>query len=402
MTTRYETYEITRPLLGMFPDLHMRDVPPQGFYLTDQFHIQDGHISKYLGWRDWSKIAIPVENEDPATSVAENFNFGYDIDIDGSRYLIVGTKKYLYLWPHSGSIEEALNDTAFTGALTDRWQCAELNNKLYITNGVDKIQVFDGTTLTDLTGDAPSAAKFAVNSVNHLFVANTYEGTDYMERRVRWSDIDDPATWTPDPDNNEAGYVDMPSDIGSKIEAIGSLGPNGVAIYGNKAIYMANYIGGAPFYAFERKIIGEGLFAPYSLVGINDRHFFLGNKDFYVYNGGSDLQPLGANRVISYFFGDYDRTEPANIYGFAHPLYTEVWWVYVSKNDSTGFFSKALTYNWQSDTWAVRNYFPFSMLVTALSTEQRQIQDVTTAIKDAVGTWRDKQGKGQWVLISGN
>ena len=408
MATKFQTYQHMGPFKGAYMDVHSRDVPPEGFALMDEFHIQDARIMKYLGWQEWTAASYTP----PATA----FNYGYDFEkASGTRYFVIGDEDYLYANPHTGTFTNLNPAAPFNGAATDRWQGVEFNDKLYLSNRVDGLQVFNGTTLATLAstadGGQPTSAWTMENVLSHIVLGNTVEGGTRFRQRVRWCKIDNPDIWIPSATqadsltaNNEAGYYDFPQDLG-EILVIKNLGPNAALIYGTRGIFRMSYIGLPLVWSFERVVDGEGIFAPYSMAVANDVHFFLGNRDFYMFSGSGELRGIGADRVISSFLGRYDKTERENIYSFVHHHFTEIWWVYVNKLRNLSTFNSALCYNWHTDTWSTRGEttpFNFSFLASYLTAEQKTIEDATNAIRDAVGTWRDKQSKGSWVIIGGN
>ena len=391
----YRPYIVPIPSKGVFRDLRLREVPPEGFARLDNFHYVDGLIVKHRGWEDWDVTFTPP---------AESWIFGQDLQLDNlDRRLLLGTKENLYHWPHFGAVSAALNATSYTGADTDRWQIAQVLGNWYLTNRVDGVQLYNGTTMVDLsaTADAslPASAMAIASLRNHLVLGNVLIGAYRFPRRVCVSDIENPLVWL-DTDTNEATFEELPVELG-QIVRIEPLGTASLIVYGTECIYEIRYVGLPNVIEFERRVAGEGLLGAHSLASVENIHYFLGKRDFYAYDGGNVLRPLGRGRVISAFFAEFDQTTTENIYSFVHPVLPEIYFVYQSK-DATTDFDKVLVYDRMQDAWSTRSAFNHTFMTPYLSSTERTIADATNAIQDAVGTWRDKQGKGVWRILSGN
>jgi len=401
MATKFTPFKVSGPWRGVLLDQLGRDIPPNAFRVLDEFHIHENRVMKYLGWEEWKNSA-----GGSMLSSQDFLNFGYDFELqNGTRVFLVGSNKHIYSYPRSGEFTQ-LNTTPFSATKWDRWQAAELSNQLFLVNGVDPIQVFDGVELKNLSSVAdshiPEAARYVENLVSHLTLAYTTESNTVYRQRVRWSKIDNPLVWEPSAgDNNEAGYFDFPQDLGV-ITGVRNLGPNAAIVYGTKQIYQMSYIGLPYVFSFERRVPDEGLFAPYSLASVNDTHFFLGSRDFYMFSGS--LKALGFDRVIGTFWGEFDKRNSNAVYSFVHPYFNEVWWVYKSRNEPDLDFSKALIYNWQTDTWSTRGNttaFKFTFLSIYMDSSSRTIAEATNTIQEAKGTFREKESAGNLTVVGG-
>jgi len=406
MSSKYRDYIIKSPTKGVFLDLNPADVPLDGWRVMDQFHVRDGRVEKYPGWELFDEDFTTDTTVGEVTTRVPLI-WGQDFVIaDGTRYFLLATKDDIYYYDRSdGSITSIME--GFSGYSTDRWQSAIMNGRLYLVNRVDNpVEFVNPSSIWNMVDDplkpadawCPDGANCIANFFNHLVFGNTLENGVRHPRRIRWSDIDDAKTFI-STDANEANVYDFPEEIG-EIKGMAVLGPNALIVYGTKAIYSVSYIGRPLIFAVERKITWEGLFAPYSLVAGVDAHFFIGNRDFYMYAGGSTLRAIGESRVATSFFSDFQQDSPDNVYGYVHPNLSEIWWPYISMNST--YHDKMLAYNWEYDSWATREYFPHSMLTEFLMTTVVQIGTVTRLIQDAGMSWRDKQGKGVWVIISGD
>jgi hypothetical protein len=326
--------------------------------------------------------------------------------LDGSKTLIVGTLTHLYRFsPPSTFI--VLNAVPFTTAEGDRWQSAIVNNKLYLVNGADPIQEYDGATLIPLAGDAtmPTTARYISNIANHLVVAEVVETIGgAFRQRVRWSEIDNPAVWTP-AFTNEANFIDI-GELGDQIQNIAALGPLRLVVFKRTGIYLLTYVGLPFVFTVERVVTNEGLRHNYSVASNQDVIYFVGFRDIYAFNG-SNLQPIGVNRIRDYLFGSMIPDNPRILYTHVHPLFPEIWFVFQGR-DSTTYsssfrrFNRAIIYNYELDAWTHRDYFPMSALGNYVLTTERTFDQITTPWNEAVGTWLDKRSLGSIILLGGD
>lgn len=384
---KHREYKVKTPFQGAYLDMdsHREAIPFQGWLTMDNCHLVDGAIQRYSGWSRTGDFGeAPLSSE-------EHIIYGFDFGrADGTRELLVASQKYIYYYDRptgAVTIVPAVGfPTGFSGGLQNRWQSAVLNDLLYLVNGIDPIQVYtDFETLTDLdvdvnTGVSLDSARYTLNCTGHLVLGYTTEDAIDYPRRVRWCKIGDTSVWTPDADTNDAGFFDLPDDIGI-IQGMASLGPNAFVVYGTTAIYSLTYVGGSLIFYIERKIVGEGLFMPYSLTEAKNQHFFLGQDDFKLYSGGGLAKNIGMDKINKFFFSDFNTNSEANIFGFAHPIFPEIIWQYVQTDSENHVFTKTLIYNYFTDSWCTRSNFNFSMLCSYL---------------DSSGT------SMYWVMISGD
>lgn len=380
MASRYTILAEGAPLKGAFIDLHPAEIPEGGASLVDGYRIAKNRLVSYGGWSSW----LPDFD-----SEEEELNFGFDFELPGGqRKFVFGGSKHLYVENHTGVVTQ-LNSNPFSGQ-GFRWSYTIMKESLVLANGVEPLQIYNGSSLTSV----PKIGRYVENVANHLVLAYPFD-TEYFGRRILWSHLDDFTVW--DGLDTEAGWFDFPSDIG-EIRGLKNLGPNSCLVYGSSAIYSMSYIGLPLIFRFERVLSLEGLLAPYSLVGSSDMHFFIGNRDFYTISPGTSLRPIGLGRVRDYFFGLFDQSNKEKVYGFVHPNFPEVWWVFKDKTNT----GRALCYNWESDAWTSRGLsssFNFSFLAAYLDLQERTIAQATNPIFEATVSWRDKKGKGKWVVL---
>jgi hypothetical protein len=354
--------------LGAYPAIgeHAFDIPALGWKELDHLYLHDGTYKKFPGWTAFGNMA----SSNPII-------YGFDFKkFDNSRHLVTASKTNIYSINRSTGAATSIAGS-FTGTNAQRWQSTILNDKLYITNGVDPIQEYQGNNIiTALTGDASlPKSKYIITSAGHLVCGYTLEGATTYPRRVRWSKVGDPNTWIPNAATNDAGFIDLPDDIG-ELRNIANLGVNSFVAYGSSAIYILTFVGLPAIWLVQRQVTMQGLYMPYSLVAFNDRHFFLDTDDFKMFAGSIETQRLGIDRQASYFFADFKSSDFSNIYGFAHPILPLVGWVYVQREQTNFETGKAVFYNYANNTWSSRSSFPHWMICRFWDTVQQPDAEV--------------------------
>lgn len=327
---------------------------------------------------------------------------------DLTRYFFAFTPDDVYLLNRATGAFEDLNLLPFSGSNSVRWQVAPMNDRLYCVNGVDEIQEFTPPnvlaelveTPVDYETSIPTTARYILNSVNHLMLAHTVEDGLDQPTRIRWSDIDDPTIWTPNIEVNEAGFKNI-GEGGDPIFAITLGGEQQVRVYKSRSIHRLTYYGLPVIYAEDRIPTEDGLIAPYAIASVGNVDYFVGNRDFYVFDGPRP-RPIGTHRVRNTFYNDIDFGSGLSIFAFAHHLLPEIWFVYKSKGSTT--FNKCLVYNWELEIWFTRNYFPMSALGVYLEQNVQTIDDLIWTFEDpeALKTWDEKISGGVRLLIGGD
>lgn len=272
---------------------------------------------------------------------------------DGSIAAFAGTSVRLY----------QLNNTDFTwtdvskgGAAysalvaTDNWQFAQFNDFVIAVNQNTVPQKFimaSATAFVDLAGSPPNARFIAIIG---LIVVLT--GLLSNPRRMQWSDLDAPETWTAGVGVSD--FQDMP-DGGS------CLGMSGGDSYGllfqDESIRSVIYApGSAVTFQIIRISTQDTLFAAYSIINAGTKTFFLSAQGFKVVEAGGQPKPIGKERVDRTFFKDVDTGNLQLVIGATDPTATRVYWAYKSGQGQAGLFDKVLCYDWsigENGRWSI-------------------------------------------------
>lgn len=270
---------------------------------------------------------------------------------EGVFVLFVGTKTKLYKL-NTGTLGWDDVSRSVGGAYTmgddDYWSFREFGTKVFASNGVDAMQVYDlaaPATFENSTG-SPPISKYLETLGDFLMALNISTNT----RQVQWSGLNDPLFWTPR--QRSSDFQAFPD--GGEIQG-SAAGPNGIVIFQEHCIREGALSLDSPLVMIFKKMTDEhGAHAPRSIVTSGSGAFYLSQDGFYRY--GNPPVPIGVDRVDRYFFNDVTPAEIFNVTGFEDPERKIVYWAYGSKdNVVTRTFDKMLAYHYGIDRWSLVN-----------------------------------------------
>lgn len=262
---------------------------------------------------------------------------------DGSIAVFAGTASRLYLL---NNIDFSWDDVSKGGVSygsivsTDNWRFAQFNEFVLAVQAntvPQKYTLNAGGTFVDLGGSPPQASHIAI--VNR-FVMLT--GLVSNPRRVHWSDLDAPETWT-------AGiglcdFQDLPD--GGIVHACSGGDAYGV-VFQDEAIRSLTYApGSSVVFQIVRISTQDTLDYQYSVVNAGTRTFFHSAQGFKVIVAGGEPVPIGKEYVDTFFAGDVDTGSPQLMQAASDPSGTRVFWAYKSKAGADGLFDKMLCFDW--------------------------------------------------------
>lgn len=247
---------------------------------------------------------------------------------------------------YNGSTWKTLAGT-FTGTPNDRWNNVVFKDKMVGANGVDRLQVWDGSdasTISDLSADAPRA-KYVCRIGQRIMAAyiKLDEGID--PNLVAWSANGDDTEWTDA--TAGAGLADLlpegPAPSADNIRGLSTLAEAGV-IYRQRSIVLAQLtgVGIAPF-RFSTTNFNHGTESPYSIASggplIGD--FYLGHDGLVrLFDGSNSPVPIGLPITETLLGSIYDFSK---VIGAVDTRRMEYW--LGIPTDSTGLMKQAWVFS---------------------------------------------------------
>jgi len=212
-----------------------------------------------------------------------------------------------------------------------------------------------GLPLTHYAPDAPSVARQVSVSDRdrHViaFGATPLNGTERDPLLIRFSDQENPFTWTPTA-TNSAG--DLRIGNGSEIvQAVETR--REIIVITDSSVHSMQFIG-APFTFGVTQLSNQtSIRGINSAVAVGDAVFWMGSNRFYVYDGR--VQPLPCV-VRDHVFEDFDVQQSDKVFAGSNAAFGEVFWFYASESNSTanggtGENDRYVVYNYEQKIWYV-------------------------------------------------
>jgi len=161
---------------------------------------------------------------------------------------------------------------------------------------------------------------------------------------IRFSDQRNAVDWKATV-NNTAG--DLKISSGSKIVTAVET-KREILVFTDTSLYSMQFAG--PPDTFGIQIVSEGISiqSPFSVIAVEDNVFWMGQNEFYVYNGS--VQKIQCT-VRDYVFSNFTTSQVEKCFGAINSGFSEIWWFYPS-SDSTEI-DRYVVFNYTQNTWYV-------------------------------------------------
>ena len=160
---------------------------------------------------------------------------------------------------------------------------------------------------------------------------------------IRFSDQESLTDWRTLPDNT-AGSLRLSS--GSEI-VCGIETRQQILIFTDTTLYGMQFLG--PPFTFGISTLAEGItiMSPNAGIAAQDRVFWMGKNEFYVFAGSVQRLPCS---VRDYIFDDIDESQEEKVVSGLNSEHSEIWWFYPSSSGN-GNVDKYVVYNFAEDSW---------------------------------------------------
>lgn len=159
---------------------------------------------------------------------------------------------------------------------------------------------------------------------------------------IRFSDQENAEDWTPT-STNTAG--DLRIGSGSEITGVVETRQQ-TLVFTDTSLHAMQYLG--PPFTFGINMISENisLQGPNAGIAVDDMVLWMGETEFYMYNGSVQRIPCS---VRSYIFDDFNFGQGAKVFAALNSAHSEVWWFYPSATSAN--VDKYVVYNYAEQTW---------------------------------------------------
>ena len=161
---------------------------------------------------------------------------------------------------------------------------------------------------------------------------------------IRFSDQRNALDWQATVDNT-AG--DLKISSGSKIVTAVET-KREILVFTDTALYSMQFIG--PPDTFGITLVSEGITiqSPLSAIAVEDNVFWMGQNEFYVYNGQVQKIPCS---VRDFVFLDFNTSQSEKVFGAVNSGFSEVWWYYPSADATEN--NRYVVFNYLQNAWYI-------------------------------------------------
>tara|TARA_R110002110_G_scaffold214242_3_gene427855 strand:+ start:1212 stop:3533 length:2322 start_codon:yes stop_codon:yes gene_type:complete len=201
--------------------------------------------------------------------------------------------------------------------------------------------------LNSLSGSSgcPSDARVVLVSDNDRHVVAlgcTNSSGDFDPLLIRWGDQESLTDWTPSTTNTAGDLrINNGSEIISALET-----RQEILVWTDKSLHSLRFVG-APF-IFGQTIISQNvtIIGPNAHVAVGDAAFWMGNNNFYIYDGRVSALPCSVRNFVfqNMNFGQRNKFFAASNYEFG-----EVMWFYASTDSEE--IDQYVIYNFVEKVW---------------------------------------------------
>ena len=187
---------------------------------------------------------------------------------------------------------------AYATPVTSWWDFALFGDKLFATNSFDAVQVFQldvAANFTALAGTPP--VSYFAGTVRD-FAVLLRDSSKW--NRILWSAINNVADWVSSA-TTMSDFQDFPD--GGIIQ--GFVGGEFGLVFQERAIRRMSFEGPPTIFRFDAIATTLGCRVERSIAAYENLAFFLSNDGFYMIQGGSQITPIGVEKI--------DRTLEANL-----------------------------------------------------------------------------------------
>ena len=195
--------------------------------------------------------------------------------------------------------------------------------------------------------DTPLFQNFLIVSDASRFVivfgTNDYGSSTLNPMLIRWSDQEDPFTWSPQA-TNQAGSLQL-SHGSAIITAVQSR--QEIVVFTDSSIYSYQYVG--PPFVWTAQLIADNvsIVGPNAAVIASGAVYWMGIDKFYKYDGR--VQTLNCD-LRRHIFSDFNVLQAQQVYAGTNEGFNEIWWFYCSADATAS--DRYVIYNYVENVWS--------------------------------------------------
>lgn len=316
------------------------------------------------------------------------------VNTSGTVQTIFFDTKRAAAWNSTNKNTDDLVETdTWTGINNQFFWAESWAGRLFVTNGADRLKMYDGTTVSNLTVDIDDDAANELDTClivmaikNRLVIFKTTEDGTLYPQRARWSAAGSYSDWTND------GYVDAPTN--DRIVSAARLGDD-VIVWFEQSIWALRYTGDADLpFVWESINPQWGTKSSFSLVAVNRVQMSLAPTRAISFDG-TDVALLNQEDVPELTL-NIDQSGLGYVYGGRMDLFNEVWWFYPEIDSS--YSDSTLVYGMEGASW-FKFDFGFSCMGVFSEEDDPTWDDLDLTWDEYERTWDERAAQGGYPLV---
>lgn len=210
---------------------------------------------------------------------------------------------------------------------------------------------------------APTVLTNAPTAVNWVFQSRGMVcvlGPNGVYNIMQSSNIGDATDWTPSP-SSTASVVAVPG-AGPFISQAPAR--NVDLLFTTSQVYEMRYVNLPFIWQIDKLVSTDGIIGPRAKVNLEDVLFWMGNADFYAYDGYT-VNTLPNNTVKRFVFDNINQAQSYKTFASLSPAFNEIWWIYPSGNSKEP--NTYVIFNYKEQHWTIGTIDRTSAIEPALS-----------------------------------
>lgn len=268
--------------------------------------------------------------------------------LTGTIYNFAGDVSKLYQMANDGL---SFNDVtrvsggSYTTASDAWWQFAQFGDYVMAVNQADDSQVFQMSASTNFAAMSGSPPRAAFCGSIRDFAVLARVSTNF--NRIQWSGINDITAWTPS-STTMSDYQDFPD--GGVIK--GFVGGEYGVVLQERAIQRMAFEGPPLIFRFDKISNTLGCQIETSIASYENLIFFKSHDGFYMIRGGSEIVPIGVEKVDKWFAENVDASFFDRCSAAIDPSRKLYLIGFPSTSATSGLPDRVLMYHWPSGEWS--------------------------------------------------
>jgi hypothetical protein len=273
--------------------------------------------------------------------------FAYYSSAGSSNLLIFDTRRCAQYFPNQGKLHDIVEADTWSGDYDNFVWFENWVDHGFITNNVDRVKQYDGSSFSDLNIDIDDDGSNEVDTCllifsykQRLILLRTTENGEGKPQRARWCVAGDWSDWTND------GYVDAPT-----LDWImgGAFLGDDLVIFFERSIWALQYTGDADLpFRWKKLVSTEGAYAPFSVTSYSDELIALGPTGL-IGTDGFDVTRL--DEKVPDIALNFDMESYHTCYGAVLEEEREDWLTYPQIGSQ--YADRVLSLNYISNSWSI-------------------------------------------------